>query len=384
MDNTKAFDLVKFSKLFVKLFNIGLSTIFLRLIIIVYTLQFANVRWNDKYSDMFSISNGVRQGAILSGFLYCFYCIQLFEELRRKRTGCWMNTVYLGILGYSDDNYLLCPSLTGLQEMLKTCEDFAEEHGLRFSTDPNPTKCKTKCIPYLIEERILRPMKLCKNNLPWVKAGKHLGAHIDNKSDGMKKDMKVKRAMYIDKNNELIQEFGFAHPRSICLANQIFNMHWTSSPIWDLFCYESKQIEFTYNCSIKMIFDLPKEAHKFIIEPISDSKHLKFILMKRFLRLSFTNQIKNSKKEIPAKILNWIKYDVRSVTGSNLRHIMLEVKKNNVDSVNINDIDQLKYYPVNEEMEHKKVLIDIKFGEASVPGFDKEEIHEMIRHICIT
>ena len=69
-----------------------------------------------------------------------------------------------------------------------------------------------------------------------------------------------------------------------------------------------------------MIFDLPKEAHKFIIEPISDSKHLKFILMKRFL--SFTNQIKNSKKEIPAKILNWIKYDVRSVTGSNLRHIM--------------------------------------------------------------
>ena len=97
---------------------------------------------------------------------------------------------------------------------------------------------------------------------------------------------------------------------------------------------------------------------------------------------------KNSKKVIPAKILNWIKYDVRSVTGSNLRHIMLEVKKSNVDSVNINDIDQLKYYPVSEENEHKiellKELIDIKFGEASVPGFDKEEIHEMIRHICIT
>ena len=137
------------------------------------------------------------------GFLYCFYSIQLFEELRGKRTGCWWNNVYLGVLGYSDDNYLLCPSLNGLQEMIKTCEDFVNEHGLKFSKDTIPHKCKTKHIPYLLEERALRPMKLCNNDFPWVNSNKHLRTNLNTHCNGMKK---VRRAMYIDKSNELIQE----------------------------------------------------------------------------------------------------------------------------------------------------------------------------------
>ena len=92
------------------------------------------------------------------------------------------------------------------QEMIKTCEDFGNEHGLKFSTDPIPHKCKTKYIPYLLEERALRPMKLCNNNLPWVNSGKHLGTNLNTHCNGMKEEMKGKRAMYIDKNNELIQQ----------------------------------------------------------------------------------------------------------------------------------------------------------------------------------
>ena len=270
--------------------------------------------------------------------------------------------------------------------MIKTCENFANEHGLKFSTDPIPNKCKTKCIPYLLEERVLRPMNLCNNNLPWVNSGKHLGTNLDTHCNGMKKDMKVKRAMYIDKNNELIQEFGFAHPRSKFLANQIFNMHWTSSPIWDLFCYESQQIEFTYNYSVRKMFDLPRESHKFLIEPISNSRHLRFILMKRFL--SFIQQIKKSKKVIPAKVLKWIKNDVQSVTGSNLRNIMLEVKKTNVDNLTMSDIDGLIYQPLSEEnkvtVEFLKELINVKFDDMTVPGFTREEIHAIIRDLCIS
>ena len=52
------------------------------------------------------------------------------------------------MMGYSDDNWLLAPSRDALQEMLVTCEEYAEEHNLIFSTDPNPTKCKTKCIAF--------------------------------------------------------------------------------------------------------------------------------------------------------------------------------------------------------------------------------------------
>ena len=58
------------------------------------------------------------------------------------------------MIGYADENFLLSPTIDGLQEMLKTCEDYAKEHNLVFSTDPSPIKSKTKCIAYLKTERI--------------------------------------------------------------------------------------------------------------------------------------------------------------------------------------------------------------------------------------
>ena len=138
--------LVQHSLLFQKLLQEGLSKIFLRILIVIYTFQYANVRWNGILSSIFSLCNGVRQGAILSGILYCFYVNSLFKLLRRKNVGCWVNNNFHGMFGYSDDNWVLAPSIDALREMMKTVEDYCNEHNLKFSTDPNPTKCKTKCI----------------------------------------------------------------------------------------------------------------------------------------------------------------------------------------------------------------------------------------------
>ena len=140
MDMTKAFDVTVHSLLFTKMLKAGLSAIFLRLLIFIYTEQFANVRWNGELSSVFTMHNGVRQGAILSALAYCFYCEELFVLLERGRSGCWVNGFFLGLLGYSDDNICLAPSLNALQSMLETCESYASEHNLRFSTDPDPIK----------------------------------------------------------------------------------------------------------------------------------------------------------------------------------------------------------------------------------------------------
>ena len=101
----------------------------------------------------------------------------------------------------------------------------------------------------------------------------------------MKCDMKVKRARYISKNNELLQEFAFAHPLTRILTNQIFNCHFTGAPLWDLFCYDFKKIENTYSTSVKKILNVPRETHKYFIEPLSQQKHIRAVLMKRFLKL---------------------------------------------------------------------------------------------------
>ena len=46
----------------------------------------------------------------------------------------------MGIFGYADDNFLIAPSLDSLQEMLATCQEYATEHNLKFSTQAKPVK----------------------------------------------------------------------------------------------------------------------------------------------------------------------------------------------------------------------------------------------------
>ena len=103
---------------------------------------------------------------LLSAIFYCVYMNDLFEILRSSKYGCWVNGNFFGILGYSDDNFLLAPSLHALQQMLLICENYADSHDLKFSTDPDPKKCKTKCIAFLKKRRELPKLKLCETDLP--------------------------------------------------------------------------------------------------------------------------------------------------------------------------------------------------------------------------
>ena len=203
MDMTKAFDLTLHSLLFMKMVKADFPVIFIRLFIFIYINQVANVRWNGELSSVFPMTNGVRQGAVLSAIAYCFYCEDLFSLLQQRRSGCWVLGRYHGIFGYSDDNWLLAPSLNALQDMLITCQEYAESHNLKFSTDSNPDKCKTKLIAFLKKQRELPSLRLCGAELPWVDKVKHLGNTISNTLDGNQLDIRVKNAKFVDKNNTI-------------------------------------------------------------------------------------------------------------------------------------------------------------------------------------
>ena len=235
MDMTKAFDLVKHSLLFKKLISSGIPMIFIRLLLFIYTKQFANVKWGNSYSSFFGLTNGVRQGGVISAILYCFYGNYLFKELRQSGYGCLVNGFYHGIFGYSDDNFLLAPSEFALQKMLEICENFASKHNLKFSTNIDPMKCKTKCIAFMRKPRVKINMMLCGNKLPWVNQFKHLGNTITNQKNIMEQDIVIKKAMYVNKNIELDQEFYFCHPMTKFRINEVYNSHYIGSPLWDLF-----------------------------------------------------------------------------------------------------------------------------------------------------
>ena len=84
----------------------------------------------------------------------------------------------MGIWVYADDIILLAPSRSGLQQMTNICELFADNYNLKFSTNVNVSKSKTKCAIFphtLIDTSIVCPIMLNNLPLPFVHKFKHLG-----------------------------------------------------------------------------------------------------------------------------------------------------------------------------------------------------------------
>ena len=54
--------------------------------------------------------------------------------------------------------------------------------------------------------------------------------------------MKEKRAQYIQRNKELMQEFSFAHSSTKSNINTIFNSHFTGSVLWDFLGREAEMV----------------------------------------------------------------------------------------------------------------------------------------------
>ena len=79
LDASKAFDLVNHGIiLFQKLLDRGLPLPVIRFLSSWYRAQKMRVRWNNSLSIPFGVSNGVRQGSVLSPILFSVYLDDLF------------------------------------------------------------------------------------------------------------------------------------------------------------------------------------------------------------------------------------------------------------------------------------------------------------------
>ena len=136
LDASKAFDKINHSILFKKLEKRGIRGYLLRILVYWYEAQFFYVRWGGLVSDKFSVSNGVRQGGILSPQFFNIYMDDLSVKLNKLNVGCIINMTVINHLMYADDLVLLSPSTAGLQKLLNVCSEYGIEHNIVF----NPKK----------------------------------------------------------------------------------------------------------------------------------------------------------------------------------------------------------------------------------------------------
>ena len=82
-----------------------------------------------------------------------------------------------------------------------------------------------------------------------------------------------------------------------------------------------------------------------------------------------------------------IEFDTLSVTGRNLRKILIKTGMHDIRSLMPNDY-KLKYKEVPESEEYRvgfiKELINIQHSEMEVPGFEREELQAILQHLCVS
>ena len=95
LDASKAFDRINHWSLFTKLLNRKFPKLLVRLIVFWYTVQQFAIQWGSSTSMPFTVSNGVRQGGILSPILFCLYMDNLSMKLLETKVGCNVNNVFI-------------------------------------------------------------------------------------------------------------------------------------------------------------------------------------------------------------------------------------------------------------------------------------------------
>ena len=83
-----------------------------------------SVRWGAVYSSSFTVTNGDRQGGVLSPYLVNGYVDDLSVKLNSCHVGCYYNGGYINHLMYADDLVIMLPSVAGLYKLIHICESF--------------------------------------------------------------------------------------------------------------------------------------------------------------------------------------------------------------------------------------------------------------------
>ena len=203
LDASKAFDKVNHWKLFEKLLYRNVPYIIVRLLMVWYCTQIFYVRWGSTLSTGFNVSNGVRQGGILSPILFNVFMNDLSVQLNGVKTGCHINDVPYNHLFYADDSVLLAPTPFALQKLLDICDQFAKTCELVYNT--KKTFCMSM-LPKWLKEYTLCQLYLDGKKLDIVNVHKYLGMKI---RDDMYDDADIAqqvRATYA-RGNVLISKF---------------------------------------------------------------------------------------------------------------------------------------------------------------------------------
>lgn len=259
IDASKAFDRVKLDILFDILIERGLPAPITRLLLDMYMQQRVRTSFNEAHSKCFSVSNGVRQGGVISPILFTLYTDTLLRKLEANGLGCHIGHQYYGALAYADDLTLLAPTGQMLQQMLRVCEEFGNEYYIKFNTQKTVCMLFTKC-----NDDPPDWINFCGESVNWAHSVKHLG-NVIRKDLKETDEIKTKQSDFIGKANSIIANFQSVQ-RSIC--SNLFNTQCCSyygCEAWALTDPSINAFFVTWRKAVRRLWCLPYTARSSLL-----------------------------------------------------------------------------------------------------------------------
>ena len=171
LDASKAFDCVHYITLFRQLLSKNFCPLVAKVLLYMHVNQSVRVRWNSYLSEEISVSNGVKQGGILSPVLFSIYTDVILSSLRDCGAGCYVGLEFCGSLAYADDIVLLAPTKAALRTMLGVARVCADRLSLRF----NGTKSQYLVYRSREVNYFNSSIDFCDVTIPQAVSGIHLG-----------------------------------------------------------------------------------------------------------------------------------------------------------------------------------------------------------------
>ena len=122
LDLSKAFDKMSHSALYIKLMDRSLPVSILTVLENWFSTCLSCVKWGSVFSRFYQLKTGVRQGGVLSPFLFGVFIDDLVKLVDKAGIGCRIAALCVGIFLYADDIILLAPSIHALQIIVNICE----------------------------------------------------------------------------------------------------------------------------------------------------------------------------------------------------------------------------------------------------------------------
>ena len=118
------------------------------------------------------------------------------------------------------------------------------------------------------------------------------------------------------------------------------------SNLWDLYGDSAEKLFKSWNIMVRYFFDIPRTTHRYLIQAISNTSHLKVKRVKRFLQ--FAKTISTCEKPQLKYLSNLQKSDYRSVFGRNVLNICEEAKAGNIAEVILSNVSYMTTPPEEE------------------------------------